>query len=320
MAFDINKISYSLWNYLRYDKFFNHDLKEYFRYPEKFNIVLMRNRVVLTPDQPSLLLKLLTINSVLLNTVCNYIKIEFNISLEDIYFDVNSIDIITRHEPRSLKTSGKFVYFDIGIWSSIASYLYLVDLDQLINSDDEFDSIIKNPTFWIELIRQKFPKYYSINAKGYDWKTLYSQLFRLNNFYQNLLLENDEGNTKLFSSDSDTYSYLFSSLDKYQELKRYIIMNNLLVLERTEVRSDGSLLVNHQVNKNKLEILLRKCHLDLELIKHLFSRYPPDEETLQIVYYQNRSDSDIINYSLNYEGLDSNGNIVHLTKNQWDRY
>jgi len=75
-----------------------------------------------------------------------------------------------------------------------------------------------------------------------------------------------------------------------------------------------------KLNKSKIKDLLEVGELDVNLLKHLFGRYQPDEEILQFAYRNYRNHSDVKNYLENYKGFDSDGNIVQLSQDYLDRF
>jgi len=143
---------------------------------------------------------------------------------------------------------------DVGIWATIFSYLEKEKL--FIYQIYEFNDILENPGFWTELIRQKFPEWYVSSEVGYNWRGLCFQMIEFDEFKRNI-------------SCSDDIDW---KLNKYRELRRYFIVNNLLVLDERRVRN---LITDPNSN------------LELDLIKSLFDSYTPDHKLLKNIlkYY-----------------------------------
>jgi len=330
-----------------YDSYFNKSLRDYLKYPEIFSISVSRDRITLTPNQLSKLLELIYKSNSIKNNIINSLKSGLrDPDLEDAYLSTNGSNIVINYvfkkhpdytpewsfslgpftlEPLSntsavhrfdTKTVNiQIINLDVALWATLFSYLGKREFYQLARSDFGFTYVLNNPTFWIELIRQKYPQYYSLKAKGYAWRELYESLVIFDDFYQEVLSEdlnrNTQGTYKRRLSPpikylTPTYEILYRLFSDHPELKRYLIMNDFLKLD-----------------KQKIHRLLDSTVLDLNLLKHLFEKYPPDKETLEFVDYvytrNNRYYPDITNYLLNYKRLDPDGKVVKISQEYLNR-
>ena len=196
-----------------YEKYFNKSLRDYLKYPEKFSISISQDKVILTPDQPSQLLKLIYNNNTTKDSVLVSLKNGLKDSnLKDVYLTTNGTNITINFEFKvepffrlgpftidpsntivnrfDTKTVNRYlVDFDINVWAILFSYLDNREFQNLLKSDLKVLNMLKNQTFWIELIRQRFPEYYAPQATGYDWNLLYYDLKMFDDFYQKVLAE-----------------------------------------------------------------------------------------------------------------------------------
>ena len=283
-----------------YDKYFNNTLRNYLKYPEKFNITISKNRVTLTPDQPSSLLKLLKTDSSIVSNIISSLKSGLkNTNIEDVYFSTHGDDIVI-----NVVFSKVIVNLDTGLWATLASYLDVIDMYKLLQVDLDFIRIFKSVTFWTELIRQRFPQYYAPLASGYDWEILYANMIKFDEIYQESINRKTKRLTRLFDPNiySAKYYELFEYLRNQPEVTRYFVLNDLLIFDRDNLMAF-------------IEVLCRK--LNMELFHHLLERYQVDRDLL--VYIFNtclvENNSDIIEYLLGYSWKDpETGKIIEINQ------
>ena len=289
-----------------YDKYFNRSLREYLKYPEKFSISISQDKVVLTPDQSSQLLKLIYSNNTIKDSVLVSIKTGLkDPNLKQVYLSTNGTNIVINFIFNLVKT--ELVYFDAGVWATILSYLSRPELMNLLLSDVKFDRLMINTTFWTELIRQRFPEYYVPQAVGYSWRTIYLDLIDYDIFKrirEEPIIISFTGEMRSQNKDDPKYLHyryddLYRRLNVDPELKEYLIINDLL-----------------ELTPDKFLILLEFTELDLKLIKHLFDKYSPDVKTLDValrIYFDGKH-QDIIKYLFEYKRIDpSSGKTIEIS-------
>ena len=185
--------------------------------------------------------------------------------------------------------SGILIDFDIGVWASIFSNLEISDINEF-EQIPEYFYVLANKTFWIELIRQRFPEYYAPLASGYVWKDIYLSLLRFVDDYQDKYQE-------YIADVNTTKDWVYSSLNANLKLKKYLLFNNLLKITSADI----------------IYLLERS---DKETIEYLFNKYSPNQSELSFIfgYALGAENSKVLKYLLSYKHS-INGDVVELSKN-----
>jgi len=145
---------------LDFSKYFNIDLKNYFKLPETYTVSFKPGRVVLTPDQPSQLL-------------------DISVDLYDELYQ-QLIQFIQKRSPKSnninlvITSSAIFIHYETlfmpeEMYQVVASYLSSKDLDTFC---DIIRILCSKDIYWTRLIQEQFGWGYPIDPK-YSPKTIY---------------------------------------------------------------------------------------------------------------------------------------------------
>jgi hypothetical protein len=285
---------------MNYTDYFNGALRNSLGYPERFTVEIGHNRVTLTPDRESHLLKLIKSDSKLkeqlLRVISDNIKRK-DPSAYDIHFSSHGHDLEIKY---SSKLGGReIIQLETGIHSIIASYLD--DLNDYCKSGLEFEKICRNPEFWIFLIREEYPEYFIEVRGGYNWEHVYHGLVwydETKKLYEDYLAKVSKTTYSAdIASAKRRLHGIPTDLDRYHhETFMYLLNNNKL-----------------QLTQDQIEDILSSTK-NVTVVKNILGKYPIDILTLSVAWSNQLYNTKISELFLNYHSTDSQGNPVEITK------
>jgi hypothetical protein len=252
MEYPNNQQQYNILNYIKY--YFNTGFRSYLKYSEIFNVVINGPNVLLTPNQQSQLIKIINNNNishqletVLVNGLRKYVRIDEII-----------LNIVDNNIVLNLR---KIYDLDIALWSLILSHVDNSELELVLSLNTTINKIQENPTFWIELFKQQFRKYYISTHVCIDWKDFYLQMYRFDQWYQ---IETSDVMDEVKLNVTD-FSFIYDKLRITTDLVKYLIIHKLINLN---ILDD--------------EIIGLYNFTDVEVNQLIFNEVPPDIDHLYI--------------------------------------
>ena len=273
-----------------FDQYFNQILKDNLRYPETFRFQFDTGRITLIPDVSSGLLNLIKSNKdlkyKLLQQIAKVLSDIYPTGTVDFFTDGNNI--IIKYEVTFGDIPGK----EIGVLANIASNLSLEELDNLCRTNPGFIKSCRQPSFWITLLKERYPQYYREDVK--NWEEAYKGLV----WY----FENSDKRDKYYFSQRAHLNVGFWKLmiyDYYEALK-------LLIYGDT----------NKDLQNEILHILKKLTYgRDLVIVEYILKNYIISIKDIKILLLYSRNISpSIIKLYLDYGGVDNQGNQVKLSK------
>ncbi len=253
------------------------------KYSEIFQIIPGESRFTLIPNVTSELLNILKNNQSLKNEIFNQLTSRLN---SNVYFSTHGTDIVINLVKLEL------IQLDIPIYSVILSYADQQEVNKFCNI---YRNVCKSTSFWIELIRNKFPEYYIPGVIAYDWKKLYYDL----SWYTYRINYIEQMKTGKISS-RNKYQEVLDKLNTeyYLDFRRYLILNDLIELDYEKVEhfmeNPERELLEHMFNKIQQVYNLLMTALDLSL---------DGKHTKELEYL------------MEYRRINSDGSITQLSKN-----
>lgn len=204
-----------------FDDYFNKVLRDHLKYPEKYTIERLSDRIILKPNQTSVLLSTLKTDQLtknqLLNLVTNTIQKELP-GTSDIYLSSNGVNIQIR-----FTTWYNDLYITaIELYVLVATFLDEYDLNNFCKA---IPYLCEKESFWTELIRTKYQLYYfpRTNIK-YNWRHVYQGL----DSFLNKVKDSDD--SKLIEAAITDVSA------KYPSAMKYMILNEIEDLTHNEIK------------------------------------------------------------------------------------
>jgi hypothetical protein len=190
----------------------------------------------------------------------------------------------------------------VGVYANIAKNLNEKQLKNFCSSSPQVTQVCRNEHFYIQLIRDRFPKYHR------DISLLHNQspqFFRWKEVYLGLVYIEDKINfDNLFDTNSDdnaSHHLYFTSIqqyliDNYLESLRYLILEDFIQFNQDQVRN-----ITNQVH-------------NLEIIKHLLTVYKIEDngEDLMDAFLNSIGYPEMMIFFLNYRGVGEFGEEVKI--------
>lgn len=157
-----------------FNNYFNIILRNHLKYPETFNIEILDDRIVLTPNISSQLLQKIKDNPdirfQLIKMVQNTLSKYFS-NMKEIYITSNGTNISFRIEYESRYNLSQLP--DIGIYANITSNLNLKSLNDICKTNSNFVNMCKDNNFWYQMMRIRFPQYTIEPKEKINWEHVY---------------------------------------------------------------------------------------------------------------------------------------------------
>jgi hypothetical protein len=244
-----------------FNHYFNTDLRDTLKYPEKYQIISHNNKIILNPDQEGLLLKYIKsdpkFKESLIKTVASGLSQIYGTSY-DVYLSSHGNDIVINYSEQS-----ELLYLPKELFEIIFLYATEEDLNTLFRFP-EFQGIYNNNYFWYELIKYNYPKYYIENVKGYNFREVYHGLSFL--YRPDITLED----IKKYPSIKDYIEYFYkipNFLGLYLNFANVKKIRNMLYGEGAHITLEERRLIL-SLTKSKIDRLF------LNVMQLLMDKYP----------------------------------------------
>jgi len=204
----------------------------------------------------------------------------------------------------------------LGIFANIASNINTIEgVNDYCRTNIELNELCRDPKFWTEMIRTRFPEYLLPAARDYKQKRLYKCLLRfqeLKDKYQPLIDEFErlskirprgyigwtrDQNIHYGKLIDQTHGQPWRTLSKeYPEALKYLILNNLVELSKEDIEK-----LTHELDS-----------YDVDLFKYILKKYPKKSEDLHDLLSVHFHHLPIIKLLLSGEIKDDKGGIFNI--------
>ena len=295
-----------------FDQYFNQILRNALRYPETFQIIINNKdrQVTLIPNQKSSLLERIksdrTLKHQLLQQLANVLEWPGTMN-----FFTKDGNIIVKSEI----TLEDLPIRDISLLANIAKDLSVREINALCIQNKEFQNACENSLFWQSLVRESFGGKYKDVVGNYNWKKVYQGLRYYYDNKDTLSAEFvfDNNSMKMVkipstSGEKQKHDYTFWQFiyGNYYEAFMVLIFGN------TEFDN-----IEFQTLTKPLTYILPyqfTSQLTVDLFKHIFNNYKLTNEILNGILLA--PDPEILKLVLNYQDVDSEGNLIKIDKDE----
>ena len=279
----------------QFDLYFNQILRGALRYPETFRITFDvsedKRQIVLHPDQSSRLLELIKSNKdlkqQLLQKVANFLGTTYSIGEVD--FFTNGTDIIIRFDVNLEDLPIR----DVSLLSNIAKDLPVMEIERLCVLNKNFENACRNPDFWQTLVRESFNGQYRDVVGNYNWYKVYKGL----KFYH-------DSRDEIFPLIRSNLRYLDDFwgrfADSYPESIQVLIYGNTKFSDKELESVLGILIYYNKLNE----------------FQYILNNYKLTSDILNIVVTDAVGKPKFLKLLFDYQGTDSQGEIVKLDKKE----
>jgi len=209
-----------------FEQYFNVFLRNYLKYPETFTVIIGDNTITLIPNQTSQLIQIIKsdplVKERLISEVTKFLK-KYRPEVYDVFFYSHGSDIIIKYDTiaRMSESAGQ----SLDTYASIIAQLPTAeDINVWCRSNKEFEKVCRIPRFWAALIKTRFPDYYKELRGGYNWEQVYKGLL----WYTSHSINIEHKNNIYYNS-------WIQFIGQYPEVVRYLILNDIIIINGTIV-------------------------------------------------------------------------------------
>ena len=245
--------------------------------------------ILLIPSQPSKLLEAIKSDATLGKNLTDQLKQVLNASEVELRLHQGNLIIYYSN------TFNISDIVDSGVYANIASSLSSEKLQAFCNSTPQFSQICRDDNFWIQLIKEKFPRWYHPTKNRYEWKKVYLGL--------------------LFISETVDINSLFKYMGDLDTIKPLNVLFEKL--SSTHIESLRYLLQEDFITFGTQQLSTALAFIkDLDIVKYLVNKYKHliRFEILILAFEDSIGNPDLMKFYLEYRGVDKEGDEVKITR------